>query len=487
MQNADKSSSGRTRLLKGTVAIQRNSQDILAPPTPYSYKGAGSRVSVAIGGSSDCCIGGGGPQPPSAPSIMNVTPGNGELVVEFDTARSVVYPYWTVSTTSSVGGEIVPDVTGITSPITVDGLVNGRAYTLRLTKTTEAGTSAPSAPFTATPATVPDTPANILVTTVTATSATFTFTQNNGGSPITGYKYSLDNGAYTSLLTTSSPLTITTGLITGQTSYVRLKATNIYGDSAASDPYVVTPVGSGSPVVTLLNTLGFAKWNPPTGVSSVNYLVVGGGGGGGGSYDNGAGGGGGGGLALSGLNYSVSSATTYVMTVGDGGAGGTGTAGVGDTDGQNGSDSIFGTFTAKGGIGGGSSRNDRTGSGGAVGNVLTLTAPVGGKGGRPTGATFPLISNVNGGGGGGGMLTAGVTAISSSIPAAGGNGIVDSITAAIYAAGGSGGLRNGSNTVGVNGMPNTGNGGGGSNSIPSSGRAGGKGGSGVIVIGYTMP
>jgi hypothetical protein len=56
MQNADRSSSGRTRLLKGKLAVVRNSQDILAPLSPYSYKGAGSRVLVAIGGASDCCI-----------------------------------------------------------------------------------------------------------------------------------------------------------------------------------------------------------------------------------------------------------------------------------------------------------------------------------------------------------------------------------------------------------------------------------------------
>ena len=82
---------------------------------------------------------------------------------------------------------------------------------------------------------------------------------------------------------------------------------------------------------------------------SVDYLVVAGGGGGGygtGSTSRGAGGGGAGGL-LTASSYLISASTPYSLSVGQGGAAGTSGNGV------NGGDSVFDTFTAVGGGGGG--------------------------------------------------------------------------------------------------------------------------------------
>ena len=86
-------------------------------------------------------------------------------------------------------------------------------------------------------------------------------------------------------------------------------------------------------------------WTAPTGVTSVEVLVVAGGGGTG--WDVGGGGGGGG--VLYAQSFPVSAGTPYPITVGSGGASATGSA----VKGTNGGNSTFSALTAIGGGGGG--------------------------------------------------------------------------------------------------------------------------------------
>lgn len=230
------------------------------------------------------------------------------------------------------------------------------------------------------------------------------------------------------------------------------------------------------PTITQFTTVGTTSWTAPSGVTSVEYLVVGGGGGGGGSYDTGAGGGGGGGLVLYGTR-SVVPGTSYEIEVGDGGAGGIGVGnGGGDGTSYAGNASKFDTIIANGGGAGNGSLIDRTGAGGEQGNADTLTAPTGGKGGRPTGGA-------SGGGGGGGMGSAGSSGTISNPP--GGSGVTYSISGSTqsYGAGGRGGTTN-NNTNGANASANTGNGGQGASAISADGSNGGKGGSGIVILKY---
>ena len=125
---------------------------------------------------------------------------------------------------------------------------------------------------------------------------------------------------------------------------------------------------SGSPgPATAFTTTG--TWTCPTGVSEIEYIIVGGGGSGGGNH----GGAGGGGEFKTGT-ASVSAGTTYTMTVGDGG-----TAPSGDVKGVNGGvSSIAGTglstITSVGGGGGGTASApgspNRPGSDGGSGKNL---------------------------------------------------------------------------------------------------------------------
>ena len=96
----------------------------------------------------------------------------------------------------------------------------------------------------------------------------------------------------------------------------------------------------------------------PTGITSVEYLVVGGGGGGGGTL---GGGGGAGGFRTGTL--AVTAGQHYTLTVGAGGAG----AGTTANNGTNGANSVFATITATGGGGGGSDNPENGLAGGSGG------------------------------------------------------------------------------------------------------------------------
>jgi len=251
--------------------------------------------------------------------------------------------------------------------------------------------------------------------------------------------------------------------------------------------------------------------------TTVNYLIVGGGGGGGGG---GCGGGGGGGVLYG--SFTMTSGTTYSITVGSGGVGATTVSGTSLTNGGNSSisGSDITTITAYGG-GRGASRNTvaqsssstttitGSGGGGSSKNSSNTTAVQvvgygyqGFNGG--TGSTIGTTARTVAGAGGGGAGANGSDA-SGSTPGNGGDGIQWFINSTYYGGGGGGATRNTTVTAGGTG----GNGGGGSGALgttSTSGNAGsngtantgggggaasvdygtgGSGGSGIVIISYT--
>ncbi len=245
---------------------------------------------------------------------------------------------------------------------------------------------------------------------------------------------------------------------------------------------------------TVIQYNGSGTFTPPTGVTSVQYLVVAGGGGGG----SGGGGAGAGGF-LTGTT-TVSGATA--VTVGPGGTGG-----VSNGIGTNGSNSIFSAITAIGGGAGGkrdtgvagSASGVAGGSGGGigVGNTAGATVGAGTPGQGNSGGTASLAAQY-GAGGGGGAGTVGGNG-STTAGGAGGVGLASSITGSsvTYAGGGGGaGYIPGGSTAGsggaggggaggnpaVSGTVNTGGGGGAGN---AENITGGTGGSGVVIIRFT--
>lgn len=228
-------------------------------------------------------------------------------------------------------------------------------------------------------------------------------------------------------------------------------------------PAVITPA------TVLFTSVGTTTWTPPTGVYSVEYLVVGGGGGAGNGYDNAGGGGGGAGMVLTG-NVAVTPGQSYTVTVGAGGAGGADTRT--NNPGLPGNNSVFGSITA---LGGGQGLGSRTGGAVGAAQIGDTTAPTGGSG---TGGGL-------GGKGGGGATGAG-TANSGATGGAGGAGTVSSIigSSVTYGVGGAGGDAGAPTTDGANGTANRGNGGQGGKSSSADSAKGGDGGSGVVVVRY---
>ncbi len=226
---------------------------------------------------------------------------------------------------------------------------------------------------------------------------------------------------------------------------------------------------------------------------TAEVLLVGGGGAGGGfSY---GGGGGAGGLVYYSA-ASLSKATTFSLSVGNGGSQNSNRAPQTSTNGGN--TSFTGLTTAVGGgtgggddfdglTGGSSGGNSDGGAGGSGGATINPTSGQGNAGGK--------AGDGYGGAGGGGAGSAGSNSTNLGGNRNGGSGLQYSITgtAQWYAGGGGGSKRfdgsNGSGGSGIggngveggtgtSGAANTGSGGGG-------GSTGGAGGSGVIIIAYS--
>jgi hypothetical protein len=334
----------------------------------------------------------------------------------------------------------------------------------------------PSAP----PATVPSAPT---ITTITGanTRLTVNFTSGStGGSPITDYEYSSDNGStWTSSAQTTSPVVIS-GLTNGTLYNVKLRAINSVGTSTESSPETGTPTATLQTFTTPLDSP--IAWLAPTDIFFVEYLIVGGGGGGGNGYDTGGGGGGGGGMVLTGT-LSIIPNTTYSVTVGGGGSGGANART--NNNGADGNSSIFHTITALGGGFGKGSRTQTGASGlGGDGASNPTTASIGGSGGGNQGT---LVGGCGGGGGGaGGDGTNGIGAVNS--PGSGGTGgigVSSSISGSsqTYGVGGNG-ARGNTNVSGTNGGANTGNGGSAGSHTSGFSNGGGNGGSGIVIIKY---
>lgn len=298
-------------------------------------------------------------------------------------------------------------------------------------------------------------------------------------------------------------------LTSGNGSFVAGSSFSLYGVAALGTTPVLAPKASGGDIVVSDGTYWYHAFLTssvftPNQNLSCDYLVIAGGGAGG--YDAGGGGGAGGYLTSTGL--SVLSLTNYAVTVGAGGA-------FTSNRGSSGSNSIFSSITATGGGGGGSrvstfgaGADGGSGGGGGGDNLgaggSASPAGQGNAGGRGAGGSTP-------GGGGGGAGAAGTNTTSETAPGIGGAGLntLSSWASATgtgvsgYYAGGGGGGYNGSGNGGaggggaggrgpsvgsagaVAGTANTGSGGGGG-SNSSYTITGNNGGSGIVIVRYTV-
>ena len=160
----------------------------------------------------------------------------------------------------------------------VTGLSNGRTLYVAVAATNGAGSGPASGPRVAvTPLAVPT--VTIASASVGANSMVVDLDVDDGGSPISDFEYSLDGDTWTTAATSTEPLTIS-GLVTGRTYSVRVRATNAVGVGAASPATDVTPrttPGAPSGVIAQSGDRSVAlSWQSPSddGGDSVSDHVV---------------------------------------------------------------------------------------------------------------------------------------------------------------------------------------------------------------------
>ena len=267
-------------------------------PLAIATSPASSTFMVAGGGYSDglCPALGGAvyryPTTPEPPTNLSVSSGDAQATITFtagaDGLSGITNYQYSLNGTS--WSALVPADTA--SPVTVTGLPNGIAQSITLRAVNNVGFSGPSSVVNVTPLGLPGPPT---VTSIdwddTTASIYFTPPVSDGGAAITTYEYSLNAGGSWNPRadggTTTSPLVVS-GLTTGTTYTVDLRAMNSAGGGATqTEPIVVTPGAPHTPPVPpptypagaptdVTATAGPARatvrWSPPT--ESGSYRVT---------------------------------------------------------------------------------------------------------------------------------------------------------------------------------------------------------------------
>ncbi len=183
--------------------------------------------------------------PPGAPTSVRATPGNGQLVLTWNpptrTGDSAISGYeyslnsgaWTTFVASRVGSRALSG--------TITGLANGTSYRVRVRAVNRAGGGSASSTVVATPSTIPSAPTGLTVTPGDR-SLTIRFTAAaTGGSRVTRYEYSINDG-FTWVVRYSTSTSFTVTRLTNGVAYpVRVRAVNARGTGPGSDAVSGTP------------------------------------------------------------------------------------------------------------------------------------------------------------------------------------------------------------------------------------------------------
>jgi titin len=184
--------------------------------------------------------------PPGAPTINSIIPKDGALQVNFTAPTS----------TAPISGYLYQlDGTGpwysnsaTSSPLTISGLSDGTSYSVEIEAVNAIGTGGASNSASGTPVALPGAP-TITSVQVGPGSASVAFTPgSNGGSSITGYRYSTNGGSTWTTTSTTSPLSLT-GLSNGTTYNFELEADNASGFGVPASTSFVTPSAPSAPTI----------------------------------------------------------------------------------------------------------------------------------------------------------------------------------------------------------------------------------------------
>ncbi|NMO51630.1 hypothetical protein HH310_10555 [Actinoplanes sp. TBRC 11911] len=220
---------------------------------------------------------------PAAPTGLSVSPGTGAVTVTFTPGVTGGDPVtrYEVST-GSAGWATLPTASGTGGTLTgsFGGLVPGTIYPVRVRAVNGVGDGAASAAVNGSPSpVVPGAPTGLSAAAASAAAAvTFTPPSSDGGMPIYGYEYTVDNGTSWKPLPTAAGAGGTrTGRVPGLSNNVAytvmLRARNDVGPGDASAGASVTPaaVPPGAPAgVTAVRGAGAVSLTvtPPTNTGS---------------------------------------------------------------------------------------------------------------------------------------------------------------------------------------------------------------------------
>ena len=207
--------------------------------------------------------------PPETPTSLSAIESNTSAAISFTAGAangSAITNYKFALSTD--GGATFGSFTALspadfTTPITVSGLSMNTAYYVKLKAVNDLGDSVASSAVSFTTEGVPATPTSLSASNETGNSVDIAFTAGAAnGASISNYKYavSTDNVTYGAFAALSpadfaTPVTVS-GLTPGTLQYIKLKAVNSNGDSAASSAVSFTTLSTPSAPTSLSATPG---------------------------------------------------------------------------------------------------------------------------------------------------------------------------------------------------------------------------------------
>jgi hypothetical protein len=194
---------------------------------------------------------------PGVPTSLSAAGGVREVTISFtpgsDGGSPITnYEYYPVDASGAAWTPFSPSVTS--SPVVVPSLPNNMTLQFKIRAVNAVGSGAESTIVAGTTFAIPAAPTSLSATSGNG-QVTISFTAgSNGGTAITNYKYSTDNGTtYTefSPADTDSPVTIT-GLTNGTPYQIKLRAVSAVGDGTESSAVTATP--SNDAIINSLTT-----------------------------------------------------------------------------------------------------------------------------------------------------------------------------------------------------------------------------------------
>ncbi len=210
---------------------------------------------------------------PATPTGVAATPGNAQVQLSW---RSVIgadgYRVWYRTSTAATFSEWAPGAPD-SSPAAVTGLLNGAPYVFKVQAYNASG-SVESATILATPQTVPNTPNAPERVYVSGTQNAIRWVRPaDGGSALRGYEIWVDGALR--LKTGPAVITYTLAVPLNTQAMVQLKACNVLGCSALSEPLWA---GTAPNPPTNVQAVGGTKtvtvsWTPSTSVGVLSHRV----------------------------------------------------------------------------------------------------------------------------------------------------------------------------------------------------------------------